>query len=243
MSVKTILVSLPEPEEKSPYAELASNHGLTVDFRSFTHIEAIDAMEFREQKVNLSEHSAVILTSKIAVDHFFRISQEMRFSIPESMKYFCISETVAFYLQKYIAYRKRKIFVGQKTITDLAGVLKKHKDEKFLLPCADILRDKIPDTLTEHKINFSKAVLYRTVASDLSDLENVFYDMLVFFTPMAVDSLYKNFPDFKQNSTLIAVFGQTTANALTSHNLRLDIQAPTPENPSMTGAIQSFLKK
>lgn len=242
MAVQTILVSLPEPEEKSPYAELVKKYKLTVDFRPFTHIEAVDSLEFREQKVNLSEHSAVILTSKVAVDHFFRIAHDTRFQIPETMKYFCISEAVAFYLQKYITYRKRKIFSGHKTIADLVSVLKKHTNEKFLLPCADVLRDKIPDTLMENNIQFSKAILYRTVASDLSDLENVYYDMLVFFTPTAVDSLYKNFPDFKQNKTLIAVYGQTTANALASHNLRLDIQAPTPETPSMTGAIEHFIK-
>lgn len=242
MSVKTILISLPEPEEKSPYAELAKKYKLTIDFRSFTHVEALSVQEVREQKVNLTEHTAVILTSKIAVDHFFSIAQEIRFSIPESMKYFCISEAVALYLQKYITYRKRKIFYGHKTIVDLMSVLKKYKGEKFLLPCADVLRDKIPDTLSEHKIEYSKVILYRTVASDLSDLENVYYDMLVFFTPTVVDSLYKNFPDFKQNKTLIAVFGHTTAQVLTDHNLRLDIQVPTPENPSMIGAIEQFLK-
>lgn len=242
MSVKTILVSLPEPEERSPYAELVKEYQLTVDFRSFSHVEAIEVQEFREQKVNLSEHSAVILTSKVAVDHFFRIAQETRFSVPESMKYFCISEAVALYLQKYITYRKRKIFVGHRNIVDLVSVLKKHKNEKFLLPCADVLRDKIPDTLTENNIAFRKATLYRTVASDLSDLENVYYDMLVFFTPTAVQSLFKNFPGFKQNKTLIAAFGHTTARALADHNLRLDIQAPTEKAPSMTGAIELFIK-
>lgn len=242
MPVKTILVSLPEPEERSPYAELVKHYQLTVHFRSFTHIEPIDPMEFREQKVNLPEHTAVILTSKVAVDHFFRIARETRFQVPESMKYFCISEAVALYIQKYIPYRKRKIFTGHRNITDLTGILQKHTGEKFLLPCADVLRDIIPDTLAENNITFSKAVLYRTVASDLSDLENVYYDMLVFFTPTAVQSLFINFPEFRQNKTLIAAFGHTTVNALKEHNLRLDIQAPTPENPSMTGAIGYFIK-
>ena len=243
MAIKTILVSQPKPEgEKSPYYDLAEKYKLKIDFRPFIHVEGVTAQEFRQQKVNIADHTAIILTSKNAVDHFFRIAEEVRFEVPDTMKYFCISEVVAKSLQKYVAYRKRKIFFGKQTIEELVEVMKKHKGEKYLLPCTDILRDKIPITLEEHKINFTKAILYKTVASDLSDLENVYYDMLVFFSPGGIESLLKNFPDFKQNDTKIAAFGPTTANAVVKHNLRLDLHAPQPNAPSMTGAIELFVK-
>jgi len=244
MGIKTILVSQPKPQgDKSPYFDLADKYNIKIDFRSFIHVEGIDAQEFRTQKIDLSEHSAVILTSKTAVDHYFRIAEEMRFSVPDSMKYFCISEAIAYYLQKYVAYRKRKIFHGRQTIVDLVDTLKKHKKENFLLPCTDILRDKIPATLIENSINYTKAILYRTVASDLSDLENVSYDMLVFYSPGGIESLLKNFPDFRQDKTVIAAFGPTTANAIVNNRLRLDLHAPQPNAPSMTGAIENFVKK
>ncbi len=244
MAIKTILVSQPKPEgEKSPYYDLAEKYKLKIDFRPFIHVVGVDAQEFRLQKINIPEHTAVILTSKTAIDHFFRIAEEIRFEVPDSMKYFCISEAVALYLQKYVTYRKRKIFYGKQTIEDLVEVMKKHKAEKFLLPCTDILRDKIPETLEEHKYNFTKAILYKTVASDLSDLEDVYYDMLVFFSPGGIESLLKNFPDFKQNNTKIAAFGPTTSNAVIKNNLRLDLHAPMPNAPSMTGAIELFVKE
>ncbi|HLU87308.1 MAG TPA: uroporphyrinogen-III synthase [Taishania sp.] len=243
MAVKTILVSQPKPEgDKSPYFDLAEKYKLKIDFRPFIHVEGIDVQEFRTQKVNMAEHTAVIFTSKIAVDHFFRMAKEVRFDVPDTMKYFCISEAIAYYLQKYVTYRKRKIFFGKATINDLVEVMKKHKAEKFLLPCTDILRDNIPETITEHKFNFTKAVLYRTVSSDLSDLENVYYDMLVFFSPGGIESLFKNFPDFKQNDTLIAAFGPTTAQAVLKNNLRLDVHAPQPDAPSMPAAIELYIK-
>jgi len=244
LSIKTILVSQPKPEgDKSPYYDLAEKYKLKIDFRPFIHVEGIAAQEFRTQKVNVPEHTAVILTSKNAVDHFFRIAEEIRFEVPDTMKYFCISEAVALYLQKYVTYRKRKIFFGKQTIEDLIDPIKKHKNEKFLLPCTDILRDKIPETLEAAKIPFTKAMLYRTVASDLSDLEDVYYDMLVFFSPGGIESLFKNFPDFKQNNTVIAAFGPTTANAVVKNNLRLDVHAPMPNAPSMTAAIEMFIKE
>lgn len=243
LSIKTILVSQPKPEgDKSPYYDLADKYKLKIDFRPFIQVEGIPAQEFRSQKVNIPEHTAIILTSKTAVDHFFRIAQEIRFEVPDTMKYFCISEAVALYLQKYVTYRKRKIFFGKQTIEDLIDPIKKHKGEKFLLPCTDILRDKIPETFEAAKIPFSKAMLYRTVAADLSDLEDVYYDMLVFFSPGGIESLFKNFPDFKQNTTVIAAFGPATANAVVKNNLRLDVHAPMPNAPSMTAAIEMFIK-
>jgi len=244
LAINTILVSQPKPEgKKSPYFDLAEKYDLKIDFRSFIHVEGIGAQEFRSQKVDLAEHTAIILTSKTAVDHYFRIAEEMRYEVPDSMKYFCISEAVAYYLQKYVAYRKRKIFFGKQTIVDLVDVLKKHKKEKFLLPCTDRLRDRIPMTLEDNDLEFTKAVLYRTVASDLSDLENVYYDMLVFYSPGGIESLLKNFPNFKQNDTVIAAFGPTTANAIVKNKLRLDLHAPQPNAPSMTGAIENYVKE
>ena len=243
MKVKTILVSQPEPKvENSPYFELQQKHKIKIDFRPFIHVEGVSAKEIRLQKIDLNHYTAIILTSRNAVDHFFRITKDVRFDVPDTMKYFCISEAIALYLQKYVTYRKRKIFFGKQTINDLVEVMKKHKNEKFLLPCTDILRDNIPETISEHKINFTKAILYRTVASDLSDLEDVYYDMLVFFSPGGIESLFKNFPDFKQNKTLIAAFGPTTAQAVLKNNLRLDVHAPQPNAPSMPAAIEQYIK-
>ncbi len=244
MAIKTILVSQPKPEgEKSPYFDLANKYKLKIDFRPFIKVEAVDAKDFRSQRVNLNEQTAIILTSKVAVDHFFRIAKETRFEVPDAMKYFCISEAIALYLQKYVSYRKRKIFYGKQTILELTVLMKKHKGEKYLLPCTDILRDNIPATLEEQGIPFSKVILYRTVASDLSDLEDVYYDILVFFSPGGIKSLFKNFPDFKQNNTAIAAFGPTTASSVIKHDLRLDVHAPHPKAPSMVAALELFIKE
>lgn len=244
MSVKTILVSQPKPEnDKSPYFALAKKYNVQIDFRPFIHVEGIDNQEFRQERIDFKDFTAVILTSKTAVDHYFRMAEETRFEVPDDMKYFCISEAVAYYLQKYVTYRKRKIFHGKQTMLDLIDSIKKHKKERFLLPCSDILRESIPATLEENSIDFKKATLYKTVCSDLSDLENVYYDMLVFFSPSGIESLLINFPDFKQNDTLIAAFGPTTAKAIVDNNLRLDVHAPTPNSPSMTMAIENHIKE
>ncbi len=244
MSVKTILVSQPKPEnDKSPYFALAKKYNVKIDFRPFIHVEGIDKQEFRQERIDFKDFTAVILTSKTAVDHYFRMAEETRFEVPDDMKYFCISEAVAYYLQKYVTYRKRKIFHGKQTMLDLIDAIKKHKKERFLLPCSDILRESIPTTLEENSIDFKKATLYKTVCSDLSDLENVYYDMLVFFSPSGIESLLINFPDFKQNNTLIAAFGPTTAKAIVDNNLRLDVHAPTPNSPSMTMAIENHIKE
>lgn len=242
--VKTILVTQPKPEtEKSPYFDLADKYKLKIDFRPFIQVEPISSKDFRKDKVNIAEHTAVILTSRNAADHFFRICQELRVNVPETMKYFCVSESTAYYLQKFVVYRKRKIFFGKQTIADLMDVLKKHKKEKFLVPCTDIHKQEIFDTLDTQGLDYTKAVIYRTVASDLADLADVNYDVLVFFSPSGITSLLKNFPKFKQNTTRIAAFGPTTAQAVLDAGLRLDIQAPVPMAPSMTMALEQYIKK
>src|SRR5690554_3052146 len=244
MKVKTILVSQPEPKvENSPYLRLVEKQKIKVDFRPFIHVEGVNAKDVRQQKIDLTQFTAIILTSRNAVDHFFRIAEDMRFKVPDSMKYFCQSEAVAYYLQKYVVYRKRKIYVGTRTFQELAPLIKKYKDEKFLLPSSDVLKPIVPETLDDLKVNWTRAILYKTVISDLSDLRDVYYDILVFFSPSGIESLLKNFPDFKQNNTRIAVFGNTTVKAATDAGLRVDIQAPTPGTPSMTMALEKYIKE
>lgn len=242
--VKTILVSQPRPEgEKSPYFDLAEKYKLKIDFRSFIHVEGLPSLEFRQQRVNILDHTAIIFTSRNAVDHFFRLCTDLRVTVPESMKYFCISEATAFYLQKYVIYRKRKIFYGKQKFAEMADLFKKHNKEKYLLPASDKMKEEIPKLLDELKINYTRAVFYRTVMSDLSDLADIKYDMLVFFSPSGVKSLFHNFPDFVQGPTRIAAFGPTTHKAVEDHGLRLDVKAPTPGAPSMTSAIELYVKE
>lgn len=244
MKVKTILVSQPEPKiENSPYFDLQEKLKVKIDFRPFIHVEGLPAKEIRQQKVDLANFSAIILTSRNSVDHFFRVADEMRYKVPDSLKYFCQSEAVAFYLQKYVVYRKRKIYVGKRNFEDLSPLIKKYKDESFLLPTTDKLKDEVPQLLNNLNINWKEAVFYKTVISDLSDLADVFYDVLVFFSPSGIESLFHNFPDFKQNKTRIAVFGNTTSKAVEEHGLRVDIMAPTPETPSMTMALEKYIEK
>lgn len=241
--IKTILISQPKPAtEKSPYFDLADKMKLQIDFRPFIHVEPVDVKEFRSHKIDISEYTAVILTSRMAVDHYFRMAEEMRFEVPTDMKYFCLSESTAYYLQKYVVYRKRKIFHGKVRMPDLIPTLKKHKKEKFLLPCSDLLKPSIPAALDEIGLDYSKACMYKTVCSDLSDLSDVKYDLLVFFSPSGIESLFKNFPDFVQGDTQIATFGPTTAKAAEKAGLRIDINAPTSKAPSMTMAIEQHMK-
>jgi uroporphyrinogen-III synthase len=244
LPVKSILVSQPEPkDENSPYFKLADKYDLKVDFRKFIQVDPVSMKEFRKQKIDILNHSAIIFTSRNAVDHLFKICEKQKIEMPADMKYFCISEQTANYLQKYIVIRKRKIFTGHRTAADLIEILKKHKNEKYLFPCSDIRKDDIPNFLGENGYQWSEAVIYRTVASDLSDLEDVYYDILAFFSPSGIHSLFTNFPDFKQNKTRIAAFGPTTAKAVREHGLVLDIEAPLPNAPSMTGAIELYIKK
>ncbi|MDB4495291.1 uroporphyrinogen-III synthase [Flavobacteriaceae bacterium] len=242
MKVKTILVSQPEPKmENSPYARLIDKEKVKVDFRPFIHVEGVDAKSVRQQKIDLSQFTAIILTSRNAVDHYFRLAEEMRFKVPDSMKYFCQSEAVAYYLQKYVVYRKRKIYVGKMNFTDLVPLFKKYKEEKYLLPSSDVLKPTVPEALDQLQLNWKRGIFYKTVISDLSDLSDVLYDVLVFFSPSGIESLLKNFPEFKQNNTRIAVFGNSTIKAATDAGLRIDIKAPTPETPSMTMALQKYI--
>ena len=244
MKVKTILVSQPAPKtETSPYFDLSKKQKVKIDFRSFIHVKGISVKDVRIQKIDLNDFSAIIFTSRNAVDHYFRVAEEMRFKVPDDMKYFCQSEAVAYYLQKYVIYRKRKIYVGNRTFPELIKLIKKHKSETFLLPSSDKLKPLIPEELDKLGIAWKRVDLYKTVTSDLSDLENVVYDVLVFFSPSGIDSLFKNFPKFKQNNTRIAVFGNTTVKAAAEAGLKCDITAPTPETPSMTMALEKYIKQ
>ena len=242
VKVKRILVSQPKPEsDKSPYYDLAQKYDIQIDFRPFTQIEGISSKDFRLQRISVLEHTAVIFTSRNAVDNFFRIATEMRLVIPDTMKYFCVTESTAYYLQKYVQYRKRKIFHGNQTFNDLIDVLKKHKEDKFLFPCSDIKKNEISDFLDKNKIKCTKAVMFKTVCSNLKDLKSVNYDILVFFSPTGIKSLFKNFPKFKQGKTKIAAFGPTTTKAVESAGLKLNIKAPTPIAPSMTMALEQYI--
>lgn len=245
MKVKSILVSQPRPAdlEKSPYGDLSKKFSIEIDFQKFIKIEGVSSKEFRQSRVNILDHSAIIFTSRNAVDHFFNLAKDLRVEVPDSMKYFCISEATAFYLQKYVQYRKRKIFHGKQNFENLLEIISKHKEERYLLPCSDIHKASISEMLEKSGINYTKAVFYKTLASDLSHVDIKKYDMLIFFSPSGITSLFKNFPEFRQNSTLIAAFGPTTAKAVKDAGLKLDIQAPTKTAPSMTMAIEQYLNK
>ena len=244
MKVKTILVSQPAPKaEQSPYFDLMNKQKVKIDFRSFIHVEGESSREVRNQKIDFLSYSAVIFTSRNAVDHYFRLADEMRVVIPDDMKYFCLSEAVAFYLQKYVVYRKRKIYVGTRTFDDLMPLIKKHKAENFILPSSDMVKQTMLDKMNSLKVDWKRAILFKTVISDLSDLQNVFYDVLVFFSPSGIKSLFENFPTFKQNDTRIAVFGNSTVKAAEEAGLQIDIAAPSKETPSMTMALEKYIKE
>ena len=244
MKIKTILISQPEPSnENSPYSKLQRKHKIKIDFRPFIHVEGLKAKKVRSQKVDFSKFNNIILTSRNAVDHFFRIAEEMRFKVPDQTKYFCQSEAVAFYLQKYVVYRKRKIYVGNNNFNDLESIFQKFIGEKYLVPTSGSLNPKTASTLDSYDISWDRVQLYKTVISDLSDLSNVSYDLLVFYSPSGIDSLFKNFPDFVQNKTLIAVYGKTTLQAAIEKNLKVDIEVPTEESRSMAEGIENYIKR
>lgn len=244
MKVKSILISQPKPEtEKNPYAELEKKYNVKIDFRPFIQVEGVDVIEFRKQRINILEHQATIFNSRYGVDNFFRLCKELRITMPDDHKYFCASEAVAVYLQKYIVYRKRKIFHGQSRIEDLADIIKRHKHHKMLVACGDTMHEPITGLLDKLKIQYSKATLYHTRYSNLSDLTDVWYDMLVFFSPAGIESLFYNFPGFKQENKVIGTFGPNVRKAAEEHNLVVECYAPTPEAPSMTTAIDNFLRK
>ncbi len=244
MRIKKILVSQPKPDtEKSPYLEFAKKHNIQIEFRPFIHVEDISAKEFREQKISILDHTAVMFTSRTAIDHFFLMCEELRVAMPATMKYLCISESTAFYLQKYVQFRKRKIVFANGKFDDLIEISKKYINEKILVPLSDIHKQEIPEKLTAAKFNYTKAIFYRTVSSDLSDINIKDYDILVFFSPAGIASLKKNFPNFEQGETCIGAFGATTGKAVVDAGLRLDIPAPTISCPSMTSALEDFVKK
>ena len=242
--VKSILVTLNYPESgKSVFDILPEEHKVKVDFRSFIHVEPVHVREMRNQQLNILDHSAVILTSRSGVDNFFRMAEEMRVELPTTMKYFCSNSTISNYIQKYITVRKRKMFTGKGPESDLLRLIKNHKQENFIFVCSNIRKPSIPNFLKDNGINYTEAVMYKTVSSDLSDLEEVFYDIIVFYSPADIKSLFENFPDFKQNNTRIAAFGNSTKKAIEEANLILDIFAPSPENPSIVTALRNYISK
>jgi len=244
MKVKRILISQPKPEnDKSPYFDLAVKYNLEVDFRPFIKVQGLTASEFRKQKVYLQDYSAIILTSKIAVDHFFRMCNDLRYAVPETLKYFCVTEAIALYTQKYILFRKRKIFFGNRDLEDLVDLLKKHGDEKYLFPTSDICKEDQFQILEQSKINFTNAVFYKTVHNNMNKQGSLDYNMILFFSPEGIKSLLKNFPDFRQGDILIGAFGNATAQSVVDAGLRLDLQAPMPEAPSMAMALDFYLSK
>ena len=244
MKVKKVLVSQPKPtSEKSPYYEIAEKYGVEIDFRPFIKVEGLSAKEFRQSRITISDFTAVIFTARTAVDHFFRLCEEMRYTVPDTMKYFCTTESVANYLQKYILYRKRKIFfVNTGKIDDLLPYLLKHNKERFLYAISNVHKEDL-NILDHNNLNYTKAVMYRTVSNDFGPDEPFDYDMLLFFSPSGIDSLLKNFPKFKQDEIKIGCFGSTTAQAVRDAGLRLDMEAPTTNAPSMTAALDLFLKE
>ena len=244
--VKKILVSQPKPtSEKSPYYDIAREYGVELVFRPFIKVERLTAREFRQQKVNISAYTAIVFTSRHAIDNFFQLAKDLRVSIPEDLKYFCVTETIALYIQKYVQYRKRKVFYGSTgKIADLVPQMVKHKTEKYLVPMSDVHNNSVTELLDSKKLIHKECVMYRTVSDDFTpeEVANFDYDMMLFFSPAGVQALNKNFPDFEQGDIKIGTFGPATAKEVTEKGMRLDLNAPTPEFPSMTGALRNFLK-
>lgn len=245
MKIKKILVSQPKPaSEKSPYYDIASKYGVDIVFRPFIKVESFTAKEFRQQKISILDHTAIVFTSRHAIDHFFNLCKELRVNIPEAMKYFCVTEAISLYIQKYVQYRKRKMFFGTNgKIDDLIPTMVKHKTEKYLVPMSDVHNNDIKNLLDNSRLQHTEAVMYRTVSNDFAKDELLDCDMVVFFSPAGVSSLLKNFPEFEQKDMRIATFGTTTAQAVRDAGLRLDLSAPTVQAPSMTAALDMYIKK
>ncbi|MCR4847855.1 MAG: uroporphyrinogen-III synthase [Bacteroidales bacterium] len=244
MKIKSILVSQPQPADitKTPYGDLMKKYGVNFTFEKFIKLEDVSASELRQEHIKLPEYTAIILSSRNAIDHFFRVAKEMRYTVPETLKYFCINESTALYLQRYVQYRKRKVFYGNQKFEDLLELIKKHKEEKYLYCCSNITSDSIPDQLAEAHIDYTKAVMFRTVSADLTKTVKINdFDMVVFFSPAGIESLKANFPKFKQNEMAIGGFGPATCQAVVDAGFRLDFRAPTETAPSMTMAIEEFI--
>lgn len=243
--IKKILVSQPKPaSDKSPYYDIASKFDVELVFRPFIKVEGISSKEYRAQKVSILDYTAIVFTSRHAIDHFFTLAKELRVNIPEDMKYFCVTETIALYIQKYVQYRKRKVFFGSTgRIDDLIPTMVKHKTEKYLVPMSDVHNDSLTQLLDSKKLTHKEVVMYRTVSNDFTpeEVKTFDYDMLIFFSPSGIEALTKNFPNFEQGDIAIATFGPATAKAAKDAGLRLDIEAPTEKYPSMTGALQHYL--
>ena len=241
--VKSILISQPKPEGKSPYFALQKKYKLKIDYHPFIHVEEISAIKFKEQRISLLNHDAVIFTSKNAMDHYFSMMEKLRLRIPDFTKYFCVSDAIAHYLQNFITYRKRKVFTGEQTLASLIPIMQKHQESKFLFPCSDVLKNQTNKTLEESGLQYTKAQMYKVACSDLSDLSDVKYDILVFFSPTGIKSLLENFPNFEQGETRLAIFGATTIKSVEDNGLRVDISAPNKKAPSMSMALDQYIKE
>ena len=241
--VKSILISQPKPEGKSPYAALEKKYKLKIDYRPFIHVEEISTLKFREQRISILNHDCVIFTSKHAMDHYFGMCEKLRIKVPDYTKYFCVSEAIAHYLQNFITFRKRKVFTGEQSFASLIPVMQKYSEGKFIFPCSDVLKARPNKSLEESGLNYTKAQMYKVACSDLSDLKDVKYDILVFFSPTGIKSLFQNFPDFVQEKTRLAVFGPTTVKSVEDHNLRIDIRVPNKNAPSMSMALEQYIKE
>ena len=239
-AIRTVLISQPEPQ-RSPYDKLVEKYGLQIDWRPFIHVEGVPEKEFRRTRIRPEEFSAVVFTSKNSIEHYFRMCEEMRIKVDPNRKYFCLTEAIAQYLQKFIVYRKRKVFFGQRKMEDMANSLNRNKGENFLIPCSNLGAQKAVDYLKKNKFNYQEAMMFQTVSSDLSDLSEITYDVLVFFSPLGIKSLYDNFPDFTQNDTRLAVYGDSTKKAVLEHKLNINIPAPAPGVTSMTMALENYL--
>ena len=245
--IKKILVSQPKPaSEKSPYFDIEKEFGVECVFRPFFKVEGLTAKEFRQQKINLLDYTAVVFTSRHAVDNYFKLAKEMRITIPEDMKYFCVIETIALYIQKYVQYRKRKVFFGDTgKIDGLMAQMSRHKGEKYLVPLSSVHNDDVKNLLDEKKLNHTECVMYRTISNDFTEeeIKSFDYDMMIFFSPTGVKALKKNFPKFEQGKIALGAFCPATIKTVTDEGLRIDLEAPTKEFPSMTGALKYYLKR